>query len=285
MKPESQNHPPKLIPPSFLFGFFFLCNFIYVVVFLQLLSATCTGVCFQDAMPEAVQFVSRHLMRCKYATNSDAWWTVAQNDALPWFFLFISLTLFYQWRLSVHYLFRRIAQCDSAPAQYDLLDALSALLFIGQALGLLIVVFYDHAPMPEPCAAGADTAWTMTWHGVGVIILTSFIFIQHVLFAAFYQFQMPQRHSYGQARRGIDIVFVLIYAFLSAFFLISVLLQNQSNAVYSEYWLFVVGGLLSLFNLCLLTRFSWQLQHHLQHHVPQQDYSANSPLLRHARLF
>ena len=139
--------------------------------------------------------------------------------------------------------------------------------------------------MPEPCAAGANTAWTMTWHGVGVIILTSFIFIQHVLFAAFYQFQMPQRHEYGQARRGVDIVFVLIYAVLSAFFLISVLLQNQSNAVYSEYWLFVVGGLLSLFNLCLLTRFSWQLQHHFQHHVPQQDYSANSPLLRHARLF
>ena len=64
------------------------------------LSSDCVGSCWEGAglsHGDEVKFISKHFMRCKYATD-------AIESAWPWLILFVSLFLFVQWLVSVELL-------------------------------------------------------------------------------------------------------------------------------------------------------------------------------------
>ena len=219
-----------------------------------------------------LQFLSEHIMRCKYST--DTHWHV-----LPWVVVYLfTLSLvqtLYTWvRLNMLVQFQRAHVQRSEDVVGSQWHVVFAAALVATSIGLGMVVEFDHEYVPvEYAASDAPIEWKnrIYPHYVGVLLLLGGYISLHVPIAYLYVMQVYSRHDFSvvcevhaqgaacadrpaQVRRGVYVGSEIIYLMLCMLFLVFWLLSMNDSAVATEYFLLAAFLLVAVLDGCLSFR-------------------------------
>jgi len=202
-----------------------------------------------------LQFLSEHIMRCKY--SSDSRWL-----DLPWVVVYLFNVLLvqalYTWvRLNMVMQMQNAHFTGSRGVRLHPLLHVGFAVFLGiSLLGLLIVVEFDHDYIP---ADMTDKASAIAWvdrsrtHFFGVVMLIGGYFVLHLPVIYVYTLRVFSAHDYtcmcngpvvdsarrasrpAMIRRGLYIGSESVYLLLMCLFAILVMIGFNAGAVTTEY--------------------------------------------------
>ena len=217
-----------------------------------------------------LQFLSEHIMRCKYSTETH--WHV-----LPWslmyLFTFSLVQTLYTWvRLNMLLRLQRAHLHGSDAEPYSKVHVFIAAALVVSSLVLCMVVEFDHEYLPEdPTDRESPIVWKnrIYPHYVGVLMLLGGYIAVHIPIAYLYVMQLYSQHDYSvvcesgggeacayrpaQARRGVYVGSEILFTLLCMLFLVFWAFSMNDSAVATEYALLaaflliaVLDGVMSL---------------------------------------
>ena len=222
-----------------------------------------------------LQYLSEHIMRCKY--SSETHW-----HALPWLvtylFTFSLVQTLYTWvRLNMLVQLQHAQLHRRDALLYSKTHVVFAVALVVTTVGLAIVVEFDHEYVPED---GTDpgSAAPIVWinliytHYVGVLMLLGGYIAVHVPIAYLYVMQVYSRHDFtevcedepglreacadrpAQVRRGVYVGSEILYVMLCFLFLVFWVFSMNDSAVATEYVLLVSFLFIAVLDGCLSLR-------------------------------
>jgi len=225
-----------------------------------------------------LQFLSEHIMRCKYSTERH--WHV-----LPWvvvyLFTFSLVQTLYTWvRLNMLVRLQRahVQSCEDVVCSKVHVVFVAALVATSLGLGMVVEFDHEYVPAEHSHADSGAIEWRdrIYTHYVGVLLLLGGYIGLHLPIAYLYVMQVYSRHDFtvvceadevvcpdrpAQVRRGVYVGTEILYTMLCLLFLVFWLLSMNESAVATEYFLlaaFLVIAVLDGF-LSFRLRSAYQL--------------------------